>query len=153
MVETDCVRRRVLIETWDEMKDKLKEKYFPESFKHHFLDELHHLRQESMSVKAYTSTFDDLTLCCELKEDPHQSISRFHFGLSTDIQWAMISHSQTIKTLARVSQLAQDIEASLRSSSERTVVPKAGEQYSVSNDIVDYSNVVEDVYVSPEALQ
>jgi len=46
-----------------------------------------------MSVQAYTTTFDDLTLCCELQENPHQSIYRFRSGLRTNIQWAMIIHS------------------------------------------------------------
>ena len=86
------------METWDEMKDKLKERYFPESYRHHLLDELHRLCRVSMLVQGYT-TFDDLTLCCELQEDPHQTIFRFCFELSIDIQWAMIIHSQTIKTL------------------------------------------------------
>ena len=61
-VERSCVRNRVLIETWDEMKDN-QEKYFPESNSHRLLDELHRLRQGSMSVQIYTTTFDDLTLC------------------------------------------------------------------------------------------
>jgi len=49
------------------------------------------------------------------------------------------------------SQPVQNIEASLRSSSERKFVLKTGEQYSVPNDTVDDSKVVEDVYVSPKA--
>ena len=69
-VDRDCARNRILIETCDEMKDKLKEKYFSKSYRHSLLDELHRLHKESMSVQAYTTTFDDLTLCCELQEDP-----------------------------------------------------------------------------------
>jgi len=44
------------------------------------------------------------------------------------------------------------IYASLRSSSEHRFIPKVGEQYSVPNDNVDDSKVVEDVYVSTEAI-
>jgi len=57
------------------------------------------------------------------------TISRFRSGLRTDIQWAMIIHSQTIKTVAHANQLVQDIKASFKFSSERKFVPKAGEQY------------------------
>ena len=57
-VERDSVRNTVLIETGDEMKDILKEKYFPQSYSHHLLDELHRLRQGSMSVQAYITAFD-----------------------------------------------------------------------------------------------
>ena len=63
----------------------------------------------------------------------------------------MIGHSQTIKTLAQASRLTQDIEVSFISSSERRFVTKAAEQYSVPNDTIDDSKVVEDVYVSPKA--
>jgi len=85
-IERDCASNRVLIEIWEETKNKLKEKYFSNSYKHCLLDELHHLRQGNMSVQRYTTVFDDRTLCCELQENPHQIISRFHFGLRTDIQ-------------------------------------------------------------------
>ena len=49
-IERDCVDVEFLIETWDEMKDKLKEKYFLELYRYRLLDELHRLRQGSMSV-------------------------------------------------------------------------------------------------------
>ena len=104
LISVERVRNRVLI-TWDEMKNKLKEKYFPDSYRHRLLDELHHFRKESMSVQAYITAFDDLILNCELQEEPHQIISRYHSGLRTDIQWAMIIHSKTIKTFAQASQL------------------------------------------------
>jgi len=51
-----------------------------------------------------------------------------------------------------IGQLAQDIVASLRSSSERRFVLKAGEQYSVPNNTVDDSKIVDDLYVSPEDI-
>ena len=63
------------------MKDKLNEKYFSESYRHGLLDELYHFRQGSMSVQAYTIAFDDHTLRCELREDPHQTIFRFLFWI------------------------------------------------------------------------
>jgi len=82
-----------------------------------------------MLVQAYTTSFDDLTLRCELQEDLYRTISRFRSELRTDIQWAMIIHSQPIMTLALANQLAQNIEALLKSSSERRFFPKAREQF------------------------
>ena len=68
------------------MKQKLKEKYLLDSYKHRLLDKLHRLHQGSMSVQEYTTDFDDLTLRCEVQEDSYQTISRYHFGLRSDIQ-------------------------------------------------------------------
>jgi len=54
------------------MKDKLKEKYVPESYMRRLLNKLHNLHQCSMSIQHYMTIFDDLTLHCEVKEDRHQ---------------------------------------------------------------------------------
>ena len=42
--------RKNPIESWEEMKHKLKEKYLPEFYRNRLLDKLHNLRQGSMSV-------------------------------------------------------------------------------------------------------
>jgi len=39
------------------MEHKLKEKYLPDSYKHHLLDKLHSLRR---SIHDYTIEFNDL---------------------------------------------------------------------------------------------
>jgi len=41
------------------MKQKHKEKYLPDSYKHYLLDKLHSLRQGNRYVKDYTIEFDD----------------------------------------------------------------------------------------------
>jgi len=51
------------------MKQKLKEKYLPDSYKHHPLDKLCNLRWGSRSAQDYIIEFDDLTLSCEVQED------------------------------------------------------------------------------------
>jgi len=43
------------------MKQKLKEKYLFDFYKHRLLDKLHSLRQGSRSIQNYTTEFDDLT--------------------------------------------------------------------------------------------
>jgi len=62
----------------------------------------------------------------------------------------MISHSQIIKTLAQAIQLAQNIGASLRFSSRSRFILKVREHYSVPDDNVSNSKVVEDAYISLE---
>jgi len=68
------------------MKQKFKEKYLPDTYKHRLLDKLHCLPQGSRSVQDYTTEFDNLTLRCEVREDSYQAISRYHFVLRSDIQ-------------------------------------------------------------------
>jgi len=63
------------------MKHKLREKYLPDSYKHHFLDKLYSLRQGSRSIQDYTTKFDDLILRCEVQEDSYQAIFKFRSGL------------------------------------------------------------------------
>jgi len=62
------MRRRVVIESWEEIKEKLKEKYFLEYCKNSLLDKLHNLRQGNTSVQDYIAKFKNLTLCCDMRE-------------------------------------------------------------------------------------
>ena len=110
------------------MKKKLKDKYLPDFFKHRLLDKLHNFRLGNMPIDDYTIEFDDLTLYCEVRENSYQAISRYRSGLRSDIQRAIFIHSHKIETFEQASQLAQDIEGSLRFSSERRIISKAREQ-------------------------
>ena len=98
------------------MKQKLKEKYLPNSYKWRLLDRLHSLRLNSRSVKDYTIEFDDLTLRREVREDSYQAISRYRYRLRSDIQRVILIHSLRffrIETLEQASQLAQDTDRDL----------------------------------------
>jgi len=79
-IERDCASNRVLIEIWEETKNKLKEKYFSNSYKHCLLDELHHLRQGNMSVQGYTTVFDDQPCAVSYKKTPIKSFLGFILG-------------------------------------------------------------------------
>jgi len=72
------------------------------------------------------TTFDDIALCCEAKEDGLQAISRSCSWLRINIR-GMLIHSQNMTSLAPASQLAQDIENSLKFSSEHSFIPKVRE--------------------------
>jgi len=85
------------------MKQKLKEKYLPDSYKYRLLDKLHSLHLGSRSVQDYTTEFDDLTLPCEVREDSYQAIFRYRSWLRSDIQQAMFIHSHKIQTLEQES--------------------------------------------------
>jgi len=55
------MRRRVVLESWEEMKEKLTEEYRLEYYRNHFLDKLHNFRQGHMSVHDCIAIFKDLT--------------------------------------------------------------------------------------------
>lgn len=63
------------------MKEKFKKKYLPPSYKDHLLDQLNNLRIDSMSVQDYMTKFNDVTLRCDVREDPQQTPSRFRYSL------------------------------------------------------------------------
>ena len=75
-----------LIESWKEMKDRLKEKYLSEFYRRHLLDELHNLRQDNMSIWNYIARFDACPLLPRRREpllDYIQILFRFEFRLMT----------------------------------------------------------------------
>ena len=80
------------------MKQKFKEKYLPDFYKHRLLDKLYSLHQDSRPVQDYTIEFDNLTLCCKVREDSYQDIFRYHSELRSDIQQTMFIHSHKIDT-------------------------------------------------------
>jgi len=51
------------------MKQKIKERYLFDFYKHRLLDKLQCLRQGTRSVQDYTTEFDDLTLRYVVQED------------------------------------------------------------------------------------
>ena len=88
-MERKYTRRGASVDSWEEIKQKLKEKYLHDSDKHRLLDKLHNIRYGNKSVQDYTIEFDDPTLRCEVQEDSYQAISRYRFGLRSDIWRAM----------------------------------------------------------------
>ena len=62
------MRRSVVLESWEEMKKKLKKKYILEYFRNHLLDQLYNVRQGDMPVQDYIAKFENLILCCDVRE-------------------------------------------------------------------------------------
>ena len=52
-------RRQDLIEIWDEIKEKLREKYLPTSYQQRLLDQWQRLTQGNRSVTEYITRFDE----------------------------------------------------------------------------------------------
>ena len=63
-----------------------------------------------------------------IREDPHQTLPRFHSGLWFDIQRAMLFNSYHVALVLDAFQLAHDLKTSLRVPSERRFPSRVGKQ-------------------------
>jgi len=85
------------IETWDEMKEKLKEKFIP--FKSRVFKELFYLRQGGLSVTEYKLKFKELVFECGFKINHFPTIYLFYNGMRLDFKSELILHVlKSVKT-------------------------------------------------------
>ena len=56
------------------MKEKLKSKYLPVSYRQRMLDEWQNLKQGSKPVSEYIAKFDEYMYRCDIREDECDSI-------------------------------------------------------------------------------
>jgi len=73
------------IKSWKKMKAKLKGKFLPSHFLQANFSKLHHLKQGTLSVEAYTKEFKQLLIKCALKKDKKQTLVRYLSGLEERI--------------------------------------------------------------------
>ena len=103
------------IDMWATMKGKLMKKIVTSFYRDCLLDKLSRLRQQSLSVREYMTTFDDLTVRYDITEDPQRSLFRFRTSLRSNIQCEMLPHY--VNSFEEAFQLASDIETYLRAPS------------------------------------
>ena len=72
------------------MKEKLKSKYLPVSYRQWMLDEWQNLKQGSKPVSDYIAKFDEYMSRCDIREDESVTLSRFRVGLREDLQRELI---------------------------------------------------------------
>jgi len=117
------LRRQELVQTWDEMKSRLQEKYFPVSYKQRLLDQCQCLTQDNQPVTEYVTNFDEFLVRCGENEFDTVVLSRFRSGLRKDFKRELFV--QDISTLEHTYQLrfelfVQDITPKIFSFTRRT---------------------------------
>jgi len=92
------------IRSWDQMRDKLKDKFLPSHYiKDNYL-KLHNLKQGAKNVEEYTREFEQLLFKCDLKEDETQTLVRYLSGLDEHIAHVIELHPYS--SLDELSSLA-----------------------------------------------
>lgn len=97
---------------WDEMKERLREKYVPLSYQERLLDQWQSLRQGNMTAEEFIDKFKEFMLRCNVNEDPSVTLARFRTGLRLELQRELIAHD--VYSLERAYQLVQELERYLK---------------------------------------
>ena len=85
------------IDTWDEMKLKMKERFIPTNYEQLMYTKLFSLKQDTKSIEAYKEEFNELSIQNQVRESDAQLIARYKVGLRMDIQLEMIAtHTYTV---------------------------------------------------------
>ncbi|MQM17764.1 hypothetical protein Taro_050741 [Colocasia esculenta] len=101
-------RHQDRIETWDDMKAKLREKYLPATCRQRLIDRWQSLTQGSRPVSEYIAEFDEYLLRCGVHEESAMTLSRFRKGLRPIYQRELFRRNVT--TLEYAYQVAQEVE-------------------------------------------
>ena len=112
---------RTLVINWDEMKEILREKYVPTTYRQRMLDQWQRLTQGSRPVIEYISKFDEFLSRCDLQEDEQVILSRFRDGLREDLQRELLLRE--ISTLPHAYQMAQEVDRFTRAPAKRFEPP------------------------------
>ncbi|KAG6756914.1 hypothetical protein POTOM_037213 [Populus tomentosa] len=78
--------RRPAISNWEEMKERLKEKYLPIDYEQMMFEEMLQLRQGSLSVDQFTDRFHELTVRSRVTETEQQTLARYRTRLLNDLR-------------------------------------------------------------------
>jgi len=80
------MRGKPPITNWIKMKQKIQEKYIPQSYRNKLLDQWNNLRQENKSINEYITQFNDYMIRCAIRENEAMTLRRFYKGLNDDLR-------------------------------------------------------------------
>ncbi|MQL92831.1 hypothetical protein Taro_025464 [Colocasia esculenta] len=96
------------IESWEEMKIKLREKYLPASFRQRLIDRWQNIFQGNRSVTEYITEFDEYLMRCGAREESAVTLSRFWKGLRPIYQHELFR--QHVITIEYAYQVVRELE-------------------------------------------
>ena len=104
----ELVNSRTDPHTWDRLKEAMRARFVPPSYKRDLRKELQRLDQGSMSVQEYYQELQKGMIRCGVVEDMEDKMVRFYGGLNRDIQ-DLIDYKEydTIQRLFHLAMLAE----------------------------------------------
>jgi hypothetical protein len=88
------------------MKQKLQEKYLPQSYRNKLLDQWNNLKQGNKSINKYIIQFNDYMMRCAIKENEAMTLRRFCKGLDDDLRREVVF--QGVSALDQACTLVQN---------------------------------------------
>ena len=125
--------------TWAEMKEKLKAKYLPISFRQRMLDEWNSLKQGSKPASEYIAKFDEYMSRCDVLEDEMLTLSRFRSGLREDLKTELILRE--IYTIQDAFEMVQNFESNRTQPRRPDSNPRTNSNYKPTSSAVNPSRV------------
>ena len=93
--ERNVNHKRPPSSTWEEMKEKLEDKYLPVDYVDSHFHQLVDCRKGAPTVDDFTERFHDLMVQCKVSENYCQAITRYKKGLRQEIQRELTTLSFT----------------------------------------------------------
>ena len=79
--------------TWEQLKEAMRDRFIPFSYKRDLLRKIQCLLQGNRSVQEYYKEFQKCSICCEINECEEATENRFLHGLRPEIQNILVDHS------------------------------------------------------------
>ncbi|KAM3306452.1 hypothetical protein P3S67_013322 [Capsicum chacoense] len=109
---------------WFRLKNLMRQRYLPETYRHELLAKLHNLRQGSKSVMAFYDEFQQLMLKLDHRgEQVSHDIVHFKVGLNKDISPRMTLYK--FDTIDGIFHAALEVERELKENSFMAAQPEA----------------------------
>ena len=83
---TELGSLRLQPDTWDRLKEAMRERFVPSSYKRDLRKKLQRLEQGDMTVQEYYAELQKGMIRCGVKEETKDKICRFYGGLRREIQ-------------------------------------------------------------------
>jgi hypothetical protein len=100
------MRGKPPITDWIKMKQKLQEKYLPQSYRNKLLGQWNNLRQGNKSINEYITQFNDYMIRCAIRENEALTLHRFCRGFNDDLRREVVF--QGVSTLNQAYTLVKD---------------------------------------------
>ncbi|KAG6761264.1 hypothetical protein POTOM_034472 [Populus tomentosa] len=113
--------QRPPISHWDEMKERLKEKYLPIDYEQMMFEEMLQLKQGTLTVEQYTDKFHELTIRSRIAETDQQTLARYRNGLRGELYKEMLI--ARLITVEEAYQLALRIEKQIGNATGKKTMP------------------------------